>query len=86
MKRPIVWANIFLTLGILLGQSDTCRTVVFLFAAAGLCACLYMKYKYWPVFLFLLFSLAGAARVRDSLKNPLDGQPLYARAGQLAWV
>jgi len=68
MKRPVLWGLGFLICGIILGYYATLPLISLGFLAGlFLCLILYKHYKYVPVFIFLLFFVAGAWRVSVSL-------------------
>ncbi|MCL2187334.1 MAG: ComEC family competence protein [Defluviitaleaceae bacterium] len=58
--RPIIWALGFLILGVLAGAGTLPWGLGLL--GVPLCSVLFWKYRYWPVFLFLLFFMLGAVR------------------------
>ncbi|MCL2501119.1 MAG: ComEC family competence protein [Defluviitaleaceae bacterium] len=68
VKRPVLWALGFLITGVMAGTnvfpvpfSPLVYVMLILF---GVCVCgaLHKRYRYWPVFLFALFLLAGVLR------------------------
>ncbi|MCL2603366.1 MAG: ComEC family competence protein [Defluviitaleaceae bacterium] len=64
--RPALWALGFLVAGILTGIYSAFFTapMYVMVALLGVCLCgaLYKRYRYWPVFFFALFLLAGMWR------------------------
>ncbi|MCL2203264.1 MAG: ComEC family competence protein [Defluviitaleaceae bacterium] len=85
--RPVVWALGFLVAGILLGTGAVPLSPVSVGLALvlGFCICgaLYKKYRYGPVFFFVIFLGAGmwrgAARMDLSVGEPHTGRVFYGR-------
>lgn len=69
MKRPVLWVLGFLIFGIIAGREGGIFFALFFVAAIFVCAGLYLKYKFAPVVIFLVFFLAGAWRVEHSLHS-----------------
>jgi len=66
LKRPALFSLAFLITGVLFPY------VFVLAGGAAVCFVLYGKYRYWPVFLFLVFMAAGMWRVQARWAQPLD--------------
>lgn len=68
MKRPALWALIFLICGIVVGAYDGVPLFA-MFIALAACVLIYAKYRYAPVFVFAVFMLIGLVRVQGSMYN-----------------
>jgi competence protein ComEC len=68
MKRPAIWALVFLICGIAVVSADLPFALFFVGAVAA-SAVLYRACGYWPVVLFAAFFVVGAWRVTDSLHS-----------------
>jgi len=70
MKRPVLWIFAFLISGIIAGAYGNLPLFgVSILAGIFVCALLFRKYKYWPVFVFVIFLLLGIWRVGHSLHS-----------------
>lgn len=81
MKRPILWATVFLIVGIVLGyfvydaapawwMTLPLTWIGFAFIAVTfICICLYCEYKYLPILLLIVCTATGIWRVQQSLHN-----------------
>ena len=69
MKRPVLWILGFLICGIALGAFANFLPLYSLGLASGLflCIILHRYYKYWPVYVFVLFLFLGIWRIGHSL-------------------
>ena len=78
MKRPIVWALLFLVAGILWGRylanGDTVLFVTFAIAAILACSAVYRWLKYPPIFLCVILALAGAIGVQQQLNDVVESK------------
>ena len=77
--RPALWCAGFIALGVLVGTGVSLAFtpvmyVLLLAIAVCVCGALYKKYRYWPVFFFVLFMAVGmwrgAARMELSVTEP----------------
>ncbi|MCL2287042.1 MAG: ComEC/Rec2 family competence protein [Firmicutes bacterium] len=71
MKRPVLWILGFLICGIVLGAFGNDLPLYSLGTVSGLflCVVLYRFYRYLPVYIFILFMIAGIWRVGHSLHS-----------------
>jgi len=70
LKRPVLWLAVFLVCGIVLRAYASLPLLALGFGLGlFLCVLLYRVYRYWPVFIFLVFLTAGAWRVGHSLHS-----------------
>jgi len=72
MKRPIIWALLFLTAGILkgryLGSDDIVLFVIFILAAVMACGLICRWLKYPPIFLCVILAIAGALGAANQMQ------------------
>jgi len=79
MKRPIVWALLFLATGILWGRylanGDTVLFVIFAVVMVLICCIVYnWLSKYPPIFLCVILAIAGAIGVQQQLNDVVESQ------------
>jgi ComEC/Rec2-related protein len=75
--RPVLWALGFLVVGVLAGtgvfHAEFSPLMYIMAVLLGLCICgaLYQKHRYWPVFFFVVFLLAGMGRGLSRMDIPV---------------
>ena len=76
MKRPIVWALLFLVAGILCGRylisGDIVLFMIFTVMTVLVCSAVYRWLKYPPIFLCVILAIAGAIGVQHQLNDVVD--------------
>jgi len=84
MKRPVLWILGFLICGIILGAYVSLPLFgLCIVAGLFLCIGLYRFYRYWPVFVFVIFMLIGFWRVGHSLHSYIIS-PVYVQLSGVA--
>jgi len=78
VKRPILWALMFLIAGILFGWYqevvDTIQFVLFMGVCVSACVTLYKWLRYAPIFLCVLAAAAGVLGIQQSLRDDVVSQ------------